>query len=84
MEGQIKALPSFTTIRLHFVVYPASARLTDIANVVSVHEKFFCDALTEFGKIPDDNFKHVVFTSSEYGEVDKENPRVDIHIFKEQ
>lgn len=67
-------------IELTFIMYRGDKRKVDRANVLSIHEKFFCDALVELGFIQDDNDKYI--TSSHYysGGVDKANPRVDIII----
>jgi len=80
VEPQIRELPTFDQIKVHYTVYPASKRRTDLGNVVSVHKKYFEDALVEFGKIPDDDYTHIVFNSESFGEVDRENPRVEIEI----
>lgn len=81
MHSQIMMLPVFTTpIRIAYRVYPATKRLFDLANVVSIHEKFFCDALVEAGKLPDDNYEYIVESRSLFGRVDKQNPRVGIYI----
>ena len=80
MKPQIDALKRFDRIALVFTLYPKTRLLTDISNVCSVHDKFFCDALSEFGKIEDDNYKFLPEITYRFGEVDKENPRVEIEI----
>lgn len=69
-------------IRLHFILWKKDKRKVDRANVLSIHEKFFCDALVELNYIPDDNDDYI--TSSHYytGGIDKINPRVEIWIEK--
>lgn len=67
-------------ITIEFKLWKASNRRGDRANVLSVHEKFFCDALTEFGCIPDDNDNYIESQTYRTGGVDKDNPRVDITI----
>lgn len=67
-------------IKLHFVLYQGSKRRVDRANVLSVHEKFFCDALTAYGCIADDNDNFIEETRYTSGQVDKENPRVEVII----
>lgn len=68
--------------RLHFVLWKKDKRKVDRANVLSVHEKFFCDALVELGYVTDDNDNYI--SSSHYytGGVCKNDPRVDIYIQK--
>lgn len=80
VRSQIEQLPEFDKVRIAYRLYPATKRLCDIENITSVHAKFFCDALVELGKIPDDNYLHVVETRSLFGHVDKDNPRVTIYI----
>jgi hypothetical protein len=67
-------------IKIEFTLWKATARRTDRANVLSVHEKFFCDALTEFGCIPDDNDNYIESQTYRTGGIDRGNPRVDIKI----
>ncbi|WVI66551.1 hypothetical protein pVco7_gp105 [Vibrio phage pVco-7] len=73
-------LPSFTKVRIEYVLYPKTKRKTDVANVCSIHDKFFSDALVELGKLPEDNYEHLVEVTYRFGHVDKDNPRVDITI----
>lgn len=80
MAHQIQQLPEFNRIGLILTLYPASHRLTDVANVCSIHEKFFADALVELGKLPDDNYIYLPESGYRFGTVDKENPRVEITI----
>ena len=80
VKPQIAKLPKYGKIALVFTLYPKTRLLTDISNVCSIHDKFFCDALVEFGKIEDDNYKFVPEITYRIGHVDKENPRVEIEI----
>ncbi|KKL95388.1 hypothetical protein LCGC14_1855120 [marine sediment metagenome] len=75
-----KFLAPLNPVELTFVMYRGDKRKVDRANVLSIHEKFFCDALVELGYMGDDNDKFI--TSSHYysGGLDRENPRVDIII----
>jgi len=83
-DGQIKDLKFNNKIRLKFVLWKRDKRRIDRANPLSIHEKFFCDALTEAKCIPDDNDDFIVSTTYETGGIDKANPRVDIHIYEEK
>jgi len=76
---QIKDL-RFNAIKLSFALYRANNRLVDRANLLSIHEKFFCDALVECGCIEDDNDDIIVSTYYYTAGIDKENPRVEIFI----
>ena len=55
-------------------------RKFDISNVVSIHQKFFEDALVELGKLIDDSFTFISESSQSFGEISKDNPRVEITI----
>jgi len=69
-------------IRIEFLMIRGDKRRVDRSNVLSIHEKFFCDAMTNLGIIKDDNDKHIISTSYSSGEIDKINPRVEIRVFK--
>jgi len=80
IHSQIAKLPKMNKIIVHYTIYPKSRHLTDIGNVVSIHKKFFEDALVEAGKLPDDNYQHLLSSNERFGYVDKDNPRVTISI----
>lgn len=71
---------SFDVVTIHYQIYPTSKRKYDGMNVVSVIDKFVCDALVKRGVLPDDNINHVIGTSWEAKQVDKDNPRVEVLI----
>jgi len=70
----------FGLMDITFTLWKKDRRRIDRANPLSIHEKFFCDALTELGCIPDDNDEYIYSTTYLTGGIDKENPRVDIEI----
>ena len=78
MEKQIKSSPSYDKIGCMYTVFPASKRSFDLGNVCCIHQKFFEDALVEYGKLPDDNINRIPLTIYMFGEVDNSNPRVEI------
>ena len=80
MAHKIMTLPTFERVELEFVFYPGKKYRYDTSNVCSIHEKFFCDALVELGKLPDDSYKYVTQSTYRFGDFDKENPRVEIII----
>jgi len=80
VSEQIRQLDPWNKIKVKYVLYPKTHRRTDIGNVTAVHKKFIEDALTDLKIIPDDNYKHVVASSEEFGNVDKSNGRVEIFI----
>lgn len=80
VSKSILSLPSLNEIELTYTLYPPSHRDMDVANVCSIVDKFFCDALVELGKLSDDCYKFLGKVRYEFGKVDKMNPRVDVHI----
>jgi hypothetical protein len=64
-----------------YTVFPATGRKFDLANVLSIVQKFTDDALIEFGFISDDSYKIIPKIDYRFGAVDKENPRVELEIF---
>jgi len=71
---------SFSKIKLSFVYFKPSKRRVDRANVLCIHEKFFCDALVEAGCLVDDNDDYLESTHYYTGGIDTKNPRVEIKI----
>lgn len=80
MKEQINRLPELSNINLHYTVYTKTKREFDLSNVCSVVDKFFCDALVELGKLPDDNIKYLSQISFSFGGIDKDNPRIEVTI----
>lgn len=63
-----------------YVLYPGTKRLTDLGNVLSIVQKFCDDALVELGLLEDDNYLVLRRVIYDFGEVDRENPRVELII----
>lgn len=80
IQKQIQQLPRLNTIKLRYNVFAPTKQLIDTNNVASIADKFFCDALVEAGKLEDDNYQYLIFTSFEFGGIDKGNPRVEVEI----
>lgn len=77
----IHKLPKFSTIdTIEYTLYRDTKRHCDIANICSIVDKFFCDALVEFGKLPDDNFNYLRNVSYRWGGIlsDKTESYVEI------
>jgi len=83
IKDQLDGLVLKHPISLHFVLYKGSNRLSDRANVLSIHEKFFCDALVGCGCLEDDSDTYIKETKYSSGGIDRENPRVEIIISEE-
>lgn len=82
IEDQIAFKVYPTPIKLELTLYKGSRRMMDRSNPLSIVEKFFCDALTEYGCIPDDNDDYIESTLYRTGGIDKEFPRVEIKIYE--
>lgn len=67
-------------VEIKFTYIKGQNRKVDRANVLSVHEKFFCDALVECGCLPDDNDLYISKTTYVSNGVDPGNGRVEIEI----
>lgn len=80
IKDQLSNLPVYKTINLQYILYPKTKRLCDVANICSIVDKFFCDALVSAKKLEDDNYTYLSKVSYEFGEVDKDNPRVTVII----
>lgn len=80
MKEFILHSPKFKTCRITYTVFKGDRRKFDIANVCSVVDKFFCDAMVELGKLPDDNANVIDQVVYKYGGIDKGYPRVEIQV----
>ena len=80
IADQVKKLPEMERIGIIYTVYPKTLRDFDVANVCSIADKFFCDALVEMGRIPDDNVRFIPEVGYRFGAHDKANPRIEAKI----
>ena len=69
----------YKKISLDFIIYYGSKRKSDRSNFLSIHEKFFCDALVKMQVIEDDNDLFIE-SSHYYSGYDKNDPRVEIFV----
>jgi hypothetical protein len=80
MFEQLHNVKIKTPIEISFRYFKGTKRKSDKANVLSIVEKFFCDALIHYGCIEDDNddiIKTTVYLPTVY---DKGNARVEIAV----
>lgn len=75
---QLVGVEMSTPIKLTFIHYRPDNRKSDRANVCCIHEKFFSDALTKAGCIPDDNDKYILETRYLSGGVQRGKGRMEI------
>lgn len=81
VEKKVEGI-KFGKMVLNFILHRGDKRRVDRANILSIHEKFFCDALTEAECIKDDCDEFLHSTHYYTGVIDKDNPRVDIEIWE--
>ena len=67
-------------LRFVYTVYPKNKQLFDIANVLSVVQKFTDDALIDLGIIEDDNYEIVREVDYRLGLVSYDDPHVELII----
>lgn len=73
----IRHIPFMDQVCITYTYFAPTQRLADVANVCSIVDKFFCDALVECHKLSDDNCKVVSEVRYRFGGVDRGNPRVE-------
>lgn len=77
---EIKRIKS-QQVQIEYYIYRCDNRKFDIMNVVSIVDKFFLDALVEFGCIQDDDYNHVSYEAPEVSDYVVKMPNKKIHIF---
>ena len=58
-------------IELEYELYLPNRLKRDISNVLSIVDKFACDALVEGGVFEDDNYEHLQKVTYKYGGMDE-------------
>jgi len=86
-EVRLALPPGYATLdsppyKFTYTLYQGSARSVDVANIVSIIDKFTCDALVEIGLLEDDNFKFISEVVYQFGGIDKLFPRAELFIEK--
>lgn len=56
----------YSEYKIHYGIYLPDKLKRDVANVGSVVDKFVCDALSELGFTPDDNYNYLQHITYEY------------------
>lgn len=83
MAYKLKGMKLNPPISIEYTLHRKDKRKGDRMNVLSVHDKFFCDALQKYGVIEDDTDDIIINHKFSTGEIDRKNPRVDILIKEE-
>ena len=60
-------------VKITYTLYTGTSRLCDLGNVCCVVEKYFEDAMTEYGILDDDNYRFVNNVEYIFGGIDKED-----------
>lgn len=81
ISEQLLDKPRYERVVIMYKVHKGDNRRYDIGNIISIHQKFFEDALVELGKLPDDKATLLPIVVYCNGSVDTENPRVDIIVY---
>lgn len=69
VKPSLSSLPKMKKIWIHYTIFaPRNGRL-DTMNVGSIVDKYFSDTLVDCGKIEDDDYTHIVFSSFSFGGV---------------
>ncbi len=82
LEDQLKDLTFNRRISLIYTYYKKDKRSCDKANVLAVHDKFFCDSLVHYKCIKDDNDSFIGDIIFKDGGIDNVNPRVEVEILE--
>jgi hypothetical protein len=80
MRGQMVGRKFKNKIEITFALFRGRNGRVDRSNILSIVEKFFCDALVHHGCIQDDNDDFIVATHYKTGGYDKGNGRVEITV----
>ena len=80
LSDQLEGLKLKGKIDLTYIYFKGNNRSADKANVLAVQDKFFCDALTHYGCIEDDNDNVIGDIKFTDGGIDKADPRVEVII----
>lgn len=80
VKHQLVGLVLIPPITITYTYFPPDRRLSDLGNILTIQSKYFEDALVELGLLPDDNYNVINQIIYKIGNLDKENPRVEIEI----
>lgn len=78
---QLQDKPRYNRVAIIYQVFKGDNRRYDIGNVLSIHQKYFEDAMVETGKLPDDKASNIPMVLYTDGGIDRDNPRVEIKVF---
>ena len=80
IQSQLGGLVFNPPLTITYTYYPPDKRLADLGNVLTIHSKYFEDALVELGYLEDDNYTFINQIIYKFGSLDRTDPRVEIDI----
>lgn len=80
LAGQLEGLTLPGKIKIEYTLFKKNKVKSDKMNVCAVQDKFFCDALVEYGCIADDDDETIISQKFNETKVDKLLPRVEAEI----
>ena len=81
VKDRVAILPAMAKVSVKYTLFTGSNHLSDIMNFICIVDKFFCDSLVHYKKLPDDNYNHLISVSGTFGGIDKSNPRVEATLY---
>ncbi len=69
-------------LKIEYFYFAPDKRKRDLMNVISVVDKYFQDAMVDYGCIESDDLSVVVEVNSCYMGIDRQDPRLDVIITK--
>lgn len=81
-KRDVLGLPKMNAAEIHYKLFlkGGTGKKGDVANFCSIADKFFCDALVEANRLPDDHYEHVPEVRYKFGGLDMNNPRIEATI----
>lgn len=81
-KRDVLGLPKMNAAEIHYKLFlkGGTGKKGDVANFCSIADKFFCDALVEANRLPEDNYEHIPEVRYKFGGLDMNNPRIEATI----
>lgn len=74
-------LPKMQAAEIHYKLFlKGGGKKGDVANFCCIADKFFCDALVEANRLPEDHYEHIPEVRYKFGGLDMNNPRIEATI----
>ena len=82
MYPQLKSVKLKTPISISYTLFKTTNHQINRANIISIVDKYFCNALQKYGCIPNNSDEYIHSTHYLSGKRDCHNPRVEIEIIE--